>query len=146
LLVGHPWSEEMFQPNYRIVLGILAAILVAASGLWSLLTYWPDRLGFAPSGSVSGASGWGSLLILTVGLAVGCATCWYVIGKKELPGGIWAMLVAGVLGAWLGGVFLGNWGLVWEKVNVVGSAIIAFALAWGGGQILAHLGGKDKNR
>lgn len=44
------------------------------------------------------------------------------------------MLVAGVLGAWLGGVFLGSWGLVWEKVNLVGSAIIAFALAWGEGR------------
>jgi uncharacterized membrane protein YeaQ/YmgE (transglycosylase-associated protein family) len=83
---------------------------------------------------VRGASGWGSLLILTVGLAVGCATWWYVIGRKELPGGIWTMLVAGVLGAWLGGVFLGSWGLVWEKVNLVGSAIIAFALAWGEGR------------
>jgi hypothetical protein len=36
---GAPLEGEMFQPSYRVLLGMLAAILVAATGLWSLLTY-----------------------------------------------------------------------------------------------------------
>lgn len=135
----------MLRPSYRVLLGILASILVAATGLWSLFAYWPDRLSFTPSGRVSNASRWGTLLILAIGLAVGWATRWYLIGRKELPGGIWTTLVAGVVGAWLGGTFLGNWGLVWERVNLIGSLIIALVLAWGSGQILACLEGREKS-
>jgi len=134
----------MFRPSHKVVLGILASVLVAATGLWSLFAYWPDRLSFTLSGRLSDATRWGTLLILAIGLAVGWATRWCLIGRKELPGGVWTALAAGVVGAWLGGTFLGNWGWVWERVNLIGSLVIALVLAWGGGRILAYLQGREK--
>lgn len=136
----------MLQPSYRVILGVLASILIAVTGLWGLFTYGPGGLSLPPSGRVGGTGGWDIPLILAIGLAIGWVTRRRVMGRRELPGGIWTMLTAGVLGAWLGGTLVGNWGWVWKGVNVIGSLIIAFALTWGVGQSLAHLWGRRSGR
>lgn len=89
--------------------------------------------------------GWGTLLILAIGLAISWATRQCLLRGQELPGGIWTTLMVGVLGAWLGSTLLGRWGWVWKGVNLIGSLIIAFALAWGSGQGLAHLWGRRRD-
>lgn len=134
----------MLQPSYRVILGVLASILIAATGLWGLFAYGPARISFPSSSRVRSAGGWDIPLILAIGLAIGWVTRRHVMGRGELPGGIWTMLMAGVLGAWLGGTLVGNWGWVWKGVNLIGSLVIAFALTWGVGQGLAHLWGRGK--
>jgi len=135
----------MIHYRHKIALGILASILIVASGLWGLLTYRLVGFRFAlPGEGPDGVGAWGVLLILAIGLGIGwmamrCVTC-----SREPPGGIWTMLIAGVFGAWLGGVLVGKWGWGWRGVNLIGSPIVAFGLAWGVGQISTCLGGRRR--
>lgn len=73
------------------------------------------------------AAGW--IAIIIVGLVVAWLIQAYVV-KKKYPGGIWLALVVGLVGAWIGGSFLGTWGWMLGGANVIASILGAGILAW----------------
>lgn len=95
-----------------IAVGLLAVLLVAALGLWLSFTLMHMLLTLA----VAGLVGW------LADLAV----------PGELPYGWLGAMVAGVLGAWLGTLLLGNLGPNLFGVHLVpafvGAAILAAAV------------------
>ena len=130
----------MLHYSYKVILSILISILIAASGLWGLLTYRPGGLRFALlHRAPNGMGGWDAILILTIGVLAGWVTKRYILRRWRLPGSIWTTLAAGVSGAWLGGILPDAWGWVEGGINIPGSIVIAFGMAWAVGQIAARL-------
>jgi len=82
---------------------------------------------------------------VAIGLLAGRGSGRYLVRGREPPGGVWTILAAGVSGAWLGGI-LPYPGWRWLDINVVGSIVLAFALAVGVGRIGAHWRGKGGGR
>lgn len=135
----------MFHHRYGAILGLLGFVLIAASGLWGLLTYRLPAVTFPLLGQLSDRlTQWRVLLMLAVGLGVGWVVMRYVMRCQEPRGRVWSVLMAGAFGAWLGGMILGKWGWIWPGVNPIGSLIIAFGLAWGVGQSLGRSGGNRR--
>ncbi|MEA3345291.1 MAG: hypothetical protein U9Q78_03465 [Chloroflexota bacterium] len=134
----------MLQSSYRTILGILTSILIVASGLWGLLTYRLDLRLELLHRVPSDVSGWGAIIILAIGVIVGWVTKEHILRRWELPGSIWTTSAAGVGGAWLGSILPSALGLTKEWVNIIGSIIVAFGMAWTVGQIAVRLWkGKD---
>ncbi len=50
--------------------------------------------------------------------------------KKAYPGQLWGALIAGIVGAWIGGGLFGVWGFMFAGVNVIGSIIAALVLSY----------------
>lgn len=73
------------------------------------------------------AGGW--ITIIIVGLVLGWLIHAYGT-KKVYPGGIWVALLAGLVGAWLGDLILGDWGWMLGGANVIAAIIGAAVVAW----------------
>ncbi|MBO2519322.1 MULTISPECIES: GlsB/YeaQ/YmgE family stress response membrane protein [Limnochorda] len=84
------------------------------------------------------AGGW--ITIIVVGLIVGWIIKEYGT-KKEYPGGIWVALLAGLVGAWLGDLVLGDWGWMLGGANVIAAIIGAAVIAW-----IVSLFGKEEKK
>ncbi|MGE5576237.1 MAG: hypothetical protein ACM3TT_03450 [Syntrophothermus sp.] len=70
------------------------------------------------------------LVLLIVGILV-CwlATVWFA-KEKQVYGGWGAILIASLVGAWLGDVALKDWGWVLARFNVIAGLIGAAVLSW----------------
>ncbi len=125
--------------NPRVVLGVIVFILLVITALWGLSTY---GLGYFIPLSVRGApqpaGTWSALLVVVIGLIAGWVSVKYTMKKRELPGGVWTALASGVGGAWLGGILPCPEYFRWLDINVLGSLVLAFALAVGVGRIVIH--------
>jgi hypothetical protein len=131
--------------NPKVVLGVVIFILLAITALWGLSTYGLGHL-IPPSVRESpGAAGtWSALVVVVIGLLAGWVSIRYLMRRRELPGGMWTALASGVGGAWLGGILPCPEYCRWLDINVVGSIVLAFALAVGVGRIIIHWRGKGR--
>jgi len=71
--------------------------------------------------------GW--IAILIVGAILGWITEAYLM-RREYPGHLWGAIIAGIVGAWIGGKYLGAWGWMLDGVIVIGSSIVALILSY----------------
>ncbi|HHV61315.1 MAG TPA: hypothetical protein GXX51_01530 [Firmicutes bacterium] len=70
------------------------------------------------------------LALIIVGLVISwIATVWYAKGKA-IWGGWVTLLIASLLGSWLGDVVLGNWGWMIKGYNVIAGIIGALIISW----------------
>lgn len=74
------------------------------------------------------AAGWIAWLI--IGILGGYLAMTVRLRGRLMPGGVTAGIIVGLIGAYLGGVFLGQWGWVLGGLNVVGSIIGALVIAY----------------
>lgn len=70
------------------------------------------------------------IVLLIIGLLLGWAVKSWLAKEKSLYGGIWVLLLASIIGAWLGDVILGDWGWMLAGYNVIAGIIGAFVLGW----------------
>jgi uncharacterized membrane protein YeaQ/YmgE (transglycosylase-associated protein family) len=72
-------------------------------------------------------------LILFLIVAAVCAGIAQMVVPGRIPGGFFTAAIVGIIGAWIGGSILGNFGPSLEGVSllpaIVGSAILVFGLA-----------------
>jgi len=66
--------------------------------------------------------------LLIVGIVIGLLNMVFFPGKKFNYGGIWSILIAGILGAWLGDITLGKWGWMLASYNVLAGIVGAVIL------------------
>ena len=71
---------------------------------------------------------WYVIILLVVGIIVGLILD-AVAKDKEVPGGVWGLIIAGILGSWLGEIALGDWGWMLQDYNVVAGIIGAVVIA-----------------
>ncbi len=71
---------------------------------------------------------WLVLLILGIILAY-IGSAWFA-KDKTLPGGFWGILIASIIGVWLGDLIFGGWLWVWADVNIIGGIIFSLILIW----------------
>ncbi len=70
------------------------------------------------------------LVLLIVGILIGwLATVWFA-GEKQLYGGWGAVLIASLVGAWLGDLVLQDWGWTIARFNIIAGVIGAGVLSW----------------
>lgn len=74
-------------------------------------------------------AGWVALLI--VGVLAGLLATNKSLGGRMMPGGWVAGVIAGLVGAYLGGTFLEKWGWMLGGLNVIGSIIGALVIGYG---------------
>lgn len=71
---------------------------------------------------------WGFIISLIVGGLIGWVA--ELIMKRDVPGGILGNIILGFIGAWLGGLLLGDLGPVWQGFAVVpailGAVVVVF--------------------
>lgn len=71
---------------------------------------------------------WLVFIILSVIMAfIGSA---WLVGDKELPGDFWGVLIASLIGVWLGNVIFREWAWVLSGVNVIGGIIFSLIVIW----------------
>lgn len=125
--------------NPRVVLGVIVFILLATAALWGLSTYGLGYFVPLSGGGASRPTGtWSALLVVAIGLIAGWVSVRYMMRRRELPGGVWTALASGVGGAWLGGILPCPEYFRWLDINILGSLVLAFALAVGLGRIIIH--------
>lgn len=73
-------------------------------------------------------AGWVALII--VGVLAGLLATYVRIGSRIMPGGWIVGILLGLLGAYLGGVYVGKWGWVLGGLNVIGSIIGALLIPY----------------
>ncbi len=133
--------------NPKVVLGVIVFILLAITALWGLSTYGLRYLiPFSVEESPGAAGTWSALVVVAVGLLAGWVSGRHLVRGREPPGGVWTALASGVGGAWLGGILPCPEYCRWLDINVVGSVVLAFALAAGVGLIGTHWRGKGGDR
>lgn len=131
--------------NPRVVLGVIVFILLVIVALWGLSTYGLGYLVPLPVRRAPQSAGtWSALVVVAIGLVAGWVSVRYMMRRRELPGGVWTALASGVGGAWLGGILPCPEYFRWLDINVVGSIVLAFALAVGVGRIIIHWRGKRR--
>lgn len=73
------------------------------------------------------AAGW--VAVVVIGVIIGWLVHTYGT-RGTYPGGIWGAMIAGLIGSYLGAVFLGEWGWMLGNANVIaavaGSAVLSF--------------------
>ncbi len=74
------------------------------------------------------AAGWIAWLI--IGILGGYLAIVARLSGRLMPGGATVGIIVGLIGAYLGGVFLGQWGWGLGGLNVVGSIVGALVLAY----------------
>lgn len=71
---------------------------------------------------------WGFIISLVVGGLIGWVA--ELIMNREVPGGVIGNIILGFIGAWLGGLLLGDWGWTIEGFAVfpaiIGAIIVVF--------------------
>jgi len=71
--------------------------------------------------------------ILFLVVAAVCAWIAEAVVPGRIPGGFFTAAVVGIVGAWIGGSLLGNFGPTLEGISlmpaIIGSAILVFSLA-----------------
>lgn len=73
-------------------------------------------------------AGWIALII--VGVAAGFLATYARLWRKQMPGGWIVGVIGGLVGAYLGGVFLGTWGWMLGGLNVIGSIVGALVVSY----------------
>ncbi|MDR5694581.1 MAG: GlsB/YeaQ/YmgE family stress response membrane protein [Armatimonadota bacterium] len=73
-------------------------------------------------------AGWIALII--IGGLAGLLATYVRIGGRTIPGGWFVGILLGLLGAYLGGVYLGKWGWMLGGLNVIGSIIVALLIPY----------------
>jgi len=131
--------------NPKVVLGAIVLILLAITALWGVSTYGLRYLLPLPLGESREDTGtWSALVVVAIGLVAGWVSVRYLMRMRELPGGVWTALASGVGGAWLGGILPCPEYCRWLDINIVGSIVLAFALAVGVGRLSTRWGGKGR--
>ncbi len=74
------------------------------------------------------AAGWAAFMI--VGVASGLLVACVRLSSPADAGGWLASIVSALIGAYLGGVYLGTWGWMLGGLNVIGSLTAAVLLAY----------------
>jgi hypothetical protein len=71
---------------------------------------------------------WFVFLVLSIIMAfIGSA---WLVKDKELPGGFWGILIASIIGVWLGDLIFRGWAWVLADVNIIGGIIFSLIVIW----------------
>ena len=74
-----------------------------------------------------GTTGW--IVVIVIGVLLGWLIPTYAVSKR-FPVGAWLGYVLGIVGAWVGGAYLGTWGWMLDGANVIGAILISALLVW----------------
>ncbi len=75
-------------------------------------------------------TGAGWIALLVIGVAVGLLATSYRAVGRSMPGGWLAGIIAALVGGFLGGMYLGKWGWMLGRHNVIGSIVGALVIAY----------------